>query len=315
METNRHQNSVRYQARVLPRLVIVLALLAWVGGAFGRSGDGMSLRETFNSASASLQEGKLREAEALLENVLDAQKEGWRVPALYNLGHARFTLGMDELKKSESAGPAAARGRATALRSEEAITDGRDALKNEEVERLVSAYVRGRGVRREMRSAIRAVRKALEIHAVALNRLERASGDWKSAVELDPGNADARHNAEVAERHIAKVVDSIRDLQQSLQSMQGSSEQLRQMLNQMRGKIPEENMPPGAAGEEEEDEEGGMMPPPGTQEGPGTEGEERPISPDEAGWILEGFRAGEDKRLPMTHGREGEPKDRNRPTW
>jgi hypothetical protein len=307
---------VRARARPTACLVAFILFFAASGsGAFGQ-GAGESMRETFNAGSERLRDGKLREAEALLESVLGTQKEHWRVPALYNLGHTRFNQGMYELKKSESAGPAAARGRALALAAEEALTEGRDALKSEEIQGLVRSYIRGRGTRRELRSAIKVVRRALEFHASALNRLERASGDWKSAFELDPGNEDARHNAEVADRHIARVVDSIRDLLQSLQQMQGAGEELRQMMSQMKGKIPAENMPPGAPGEDEEDEEdGGMMPPPGTEEGPGIEGDERPFSPEEAGWLLEGFRAGEEKRLPMTQDREGEPRDKNRPTW
>ncbi len=306
----------RNAARAAVLLCLLLGIAGAGCGAAAQEVREMSTREAFNSGSARLREGKLREAEGMLEGVLGEQKDAWRVPALYNLGHVRFAQGMEELKKSEAAGPAAARGRAMALGAEETITEGRDALRMNEIKRMVDSYVHGRGSRREIRAAIKAVRQALQLHAVALNRLQRAAGDWKSAVELDPGNADARQNAEVADRHIARVVDSIRDLQQSLKAMQSAGEGLRQMMNQLKGKIPAENMPPGAPGEdEEEDEDGGMLPPPGTQEGPGKEGEERQVSPDDASWLLEGFRSGEDKRLPMTQGREGEPRERNRGTW
>jgi chromosome segregation ATPase len=226
---------------------------------------------------------------------------------------------MEELKKSEAAGPAAARGRAAAMAGEEAITEGRDALKANEIRRLVNSYMHGRGTRRELRAAVRVVRQSLQVHAAALNRLERASSDWKSALELNPKNEDARHNADVADQHIARVIDSIRDLQQSLQSLQNAGEELQQMMSQLKGKIPEKDMPPGASGDEEEEEESqegeGDLPPPGTKEEMGTEGAERKISPEEAGWMLEGFRSGEDRRLPMTQGSEGQPIDKNRPTW
>jgi len=308
----------RQIAGVRALLLGLLALGAVLppGSASAQEMEGMSAREAFNTGTARFRSGKLREAEGLLESLLTTQRPDWQVPGLYNLGHARFSQGMEELKKSEEAGPSAARGRATALAVEETITDAREALRANEVKEMVKAYVQGRGVRRDLRSAIRVVRQALQIHAAALERLQRASGDWKSAVELDPKNADARHNADVADRHIARVIDSIRDLQQSLMQMQGAGEELRQMMNQMKGKIPAEDMPPGAPGEDEEEEEdGGMLPPPGTEEGPGQEGREMQVSPEEASWLLEGFRASEDRRLPMTQGTSGEPRERNKPTW
>jgi tetratricopeptide (TPR) repeat protein len=296
---------------------IILLCAAWA--AFGAQEpvdrSAPALRRLFNEAAEKLNAGKNREAESLLESLLAAQREELQSPALYNLGHARFAEGVEELKKSEKAGPAAARGRAAAMQSEGVITDARSALQGAELRRLINSYMQGRGALRDLRGSIKAITRALQFHAVALNRWERASSDWKSALELDPRNDDARHNAEVADRHIAKLIDSIRDLQQALQAMQMSREQLKSVMQQLKGKIPEENMPPGASGEEEEDEEGGMQPPPGHEEAPGQEGEERPISPEEAGWMLDGLKPGEERRLPMGQEAEGKPRDKNRPTW
>ena len=50
--------------------------------------------------------------------------------------------------------------------------------------------------------------------ATVLARRECSSGDFKSTLELDSANPDARHNAEVLDRCIAKLVDSLRELQQ-----------------------------------------------------------------------------------------------------
>ena len=75
-------------------------------------------------------------------------------------------------------------------------------------------------------------------------------------------------------------------------------------------------MPPGAAGDdEEEDDDKPKGPKPGDREGPGKEGEEISLSPEQAGWLLEGFKLDNERRLPMGQGQQGEPKDRNRPTW
>lgn len=298
---------------------VVFAALVFLSGTVWEthtlSAPAQSNREAFNEAVARLHEGKLHEAETLLDGILETQDDAWRVPALYNLGHARFGQGMEELKKAMEPGPSAARGRAKALSAEEMITDGQAALRAHDMERLVSSYMRGRGIRRELRAAMKQVGEALQTYANVLNRLERASGDWKSAVDLDPANADARHNADVVDRHIARIIDSFMDMQQSMQMMQRAGEELKQMLSQMKGRIPKENMPPGAEGDEEEDEEGGMEPPKTGQEPPGSEGQERQMSREEAGWMLEGFRFGQERRLPMTRGAEGQPKDRNRPTW
>jgi len=39
------------------------------------------------------------------------------------------------------------------------------------------------------------------------------------------------------------------------------------------------------------------------------------LSRDEAGWLLDAFKLGGDRRLPMGEGDTGKPKDRNRPNW
>src|SRR5258705_148388 len=69
-------------------------------------------REFFNAGTQNLRNGKLREAEALLESALASQQQRLESPALYNLGHVRFGQGIEELKKSPSARPTLARGKA-----------------------------------------------------------------------------------------------------------------------------------------------------------------------------------------------------------
>jgi hypothetical protein len=79
-------------------------------------------------------------------------------------------------------------------------------------------------------------------------------------------------------------------------------------------------MPPGARGDDDDDEEdegenGEEEPPepqPGQHEKPGREGEELNMSPEEAGWLLEGFKLDSDRRLPMGPGGADKPKDRNK---
>ena len=106
------------------------------------------------------------------------------------------------------------------------------------------------------------MQRALKVHGAVLARWERASGDFKSAAELNSADTDARHNAEVVDRCIAKLVDSLREMQQCANGMCDKGQQLGEALKQLKGRIPAPNMPPGAAGDEEEEEEQPLGPSP-----------------------------------------------------
>jgi len=272
-------------------------------------------REFYNAGTEQLSAGKLREAEAFLESTVASQKERLQAPALYNLGHVRFAQGIEALKKGPAAGPTAARGRAAAQRADEAIRKADEALNGNDVRKMVAAYMHGRGVRKELKAAAEAVRRALAVYGAALTRWQRASGDFKSAVELQRADADAQHNAEVVDRSIAKLVDSLQELQQCANGMCDKSGELGEKLKQLKGRIPGEDMPPGAAGDDEEDEDFPLGPQPGQEEGPSKEGKEMTLSPEQAGWILEGFKLDSERRLPMGGTEPAQPKDRARPTW
>ena len=165
-----------------------------------------------------------------------------------------------------------------------------------------------------MRAANKAVRRALEIHGAALRKWQRALGDFQSAAELKPSDTNAQHNAEIVERAIAKLVDSIREMQQAAMGMGERSQELGEQLKQLKGQIPAPLMPPGAAGDDEE-EGRPWEPKEGEQEGPSKEGEEISLSPEEAGWLLEGFRLDGERRLPMGRGEDGQPRDRRGRNW
>jgi len=272
-------------------------------------------RQFYNAGTRKLLEGKLREAEPLLEGALASQRESLQPVALYNLGHVRFGQGLEELKKAPPPRATLGTGQAASQQAEQAIGSAAEALAGDDVQKMVEAYLRGRGRRRELRAAIAVVRRALESHGATLNKWQRAAGDFRSALELDPREADARHNAEVVDRYIAKLVDTLRELQELANAMANQMRELGQKMKQLKGRIPGPNMPPGAAGDDEEDEEEEQMgPQPGQKEGPGREGEELTLSREQAGWLLEGFRLDVERRLPMNP-QPAEPRNRNRPTW
>lgn len=273
-------------------------------------------REFFNAGTEKQRDGKLREAEALLESALGSQITRLQPPALYNLGHVRFGQGWEELKKGPAGQPTAAAGRAVSQEAAAAIRLADAALVGGDMQTLVAAYLRGRGQRRELKTAATAVRHALQTHGAALAKWQRAAGDFRSALELRSTDTDARHNAEVVDRWIAKLKDMIRTLDLLANALSDQRRELGEKLKQIRGRLPAPNTPPGAAGEDdEEDDEQPKGPEPGQIDGPTREGQEITITPEQAAWLLEGFRLDAERRLPMSRGAEGEPRDRKRPTW
>jgi len=272
-------------------------------------------REFFNAGTERLKAGKLREAEAFLESALASQNDALQPPALYNLGHVRFQEGTEELKKGPKAGPTSAQGHAAARGADTAIQEADQALAGTDVDQMVASYMHGRGARKELKAALKAVKRALQTHNAALTKWQRASGDFKSTVELKPRDIDARNNALTVDQWIARLVDSIRELEQLAQAMGDKNRELGEKLKQLKGRIPDQDAPPGGGGDDDEEDDQPLGPQPGQQEGPSREGQEMLLSPEQAGWLLDAFRLDSERRLPMGQKDTAEPKDRNRPTW
>src|SRR6185436_8552492 len=111
--------------------------------------------------------------------------------ALYNLGHVRFDDGAEELKKDKNKA-APTRARSAEQNVSDAIRKADQALAGDDLQQLVAAYMNGKGARKEAREALEAVRRALEARGSVLRKWERASGDFKSAVELNANDNEAR---------------------------------------------------------------------------------------------------------------------------
>lgn len=273
-------------------------------------------RDFFNAGTRLLKDGKFKEAERMLDSALVAQVESLQPATLYNLGHVRFQMGVEDLKKGPQPKQTAAAASSALQGATSASRTAAEALATTDMQRLVGAYMNGRGARRELNSAIKAIRKALETCGNVLAKWQRASSDFKSAFELNPKDQEARHNADVVDRSIAALIDSIREMESLSNAMGDKKQDLGEKMKQLKGRIPEEDMPPGAAGDEEEQEE----PPPegdkGKEEGPAKDGKEMTLSPEQAGWLLDSFKLDKDRKLPMGDGtNEAEPDKKNRPTW
>ena len=262
-----------------------------------------------------MNEGKFREAEAFFEAALGSQEAGIQPSSLYNLGHVRFSQGVAELKKGPKSGPTSSQARTAAAAGANSVQDATEALASNEVQRMVASYVRGRGTRRELNTAIKAVKRAIEAHGNTLAKWQRASSDFKSAAELDRADADAAHNANVVDRSIARLIDSLQELQQAAAALGQKKQELGEKLKELKGRIPEPDMPPGAPGEDEEEEEQPKGPEPGKEEGETREGKEMPLSPEQAEWLLESFKLDANRRLPMGPESTEPTKPRERLPW
>ena len=284
-------------------------------------------RGFYNAGTQKFRAGKLGEAETLLLSSVSKQDEPLQPLALYNLGHVRFAQGVEELKKSPAAKAAADRSRAASATGAGAIQQAESALAGNDIQPMVDAYLAGRGARKELRAASEAVRRAMTAHGRTLLKWRRALSDFRSAAELHPADTNASHNAEVVAREIARLVDSLREMQQMAKPMAGASGRLNELLQQLKGRIPAANMPPGAPGGDKDEGEDGKD---GKKDGDGTtvesltgmkEGETeggkemgRTLSSDEAARLLDGLQP-DGKLLPMGQGDPGKPRDRARKTW
>ncbi|HMP84307.1 MAG TPA: VWA domain-containing protein [Verrucomicrobiota bacterium] len=272
-------------------------------------------RDFYNAGTQRLSDGKLNEAETFFQTALARQVEPIQSATLYNLGHVRFAQGEAELKKSPSAKSIVERNRALGQRGARAVQLAEAAMADRDLQKMIEAYQAGRGARREARAVIEAFNRAMETHGATLRKWTRSLGDFKSAAELNPADTNAVHNARVVELAIEKLLDEMRQMQQAMMPMPGGASQFNQMMNDLKGQIPADMMPPGAPGDDDED-----MPSPfqfGRQEGAGREGEERemPLTPDEAGDLLQGLKLNEKHGLPGGMDRQGKPIDRTGRNW
>jgi tetratricopeptide (TPR) repeat protein len=272
-------------------------------------------REFYNVGTRELRQGKLREAEASLQTALASQDDRLQAPALYNLGHVRFGLGIEELKKGPSSKPASQRGQSAANLAGDAVRDANDALAGDDVQKMVASYLNGRGARKELKAALQAVRTAMKTQGNALEKWQRSSGDFKSTLELNPKDSEAQQNADTVDRYIARLVDSIREMQQLAAAMGNKGDELKEKLKQLKGRIPAPDAPPGAAGDDDDDDDTPQGQKEGQKEGATKEGQEMTLSPEQAGWLLNGFKLDSEHRLPMSQENSAQPRDRSGRTW
>jgi hypothetical protein len=274
-------------------------------------------RELYNEGTARLRDGKLREAEAFLQVAVARNNEKIQTPALYNLGQTRFRQGMETLKDIKDGKGTQAKGDAAAARGGDAILAADLALSGFSIDALVEAYMQGKGARKELKLATEAVKKAMDKYGVVLQRWQRASGDFKSAYELRAAALDARDNAGIVDQHIARLVDELEQMKLTCQQCQNTGDSLKEKMKKLKEKMPEQQKKQCEnPGEEDEEEDGKpRLPKEGDKEGPSKDGHEIPLTPEEAGRLLEAMRLDGNRKLPVGVGDSTPPRTRTGKQW
>jgi hypothetical protein len=279
-----------------------------------------SPRELYNDGTRKLGEGKLSEAESSLNDAVASQDERIQPSALYNLGLTRFRQGTNELTNAPDAHTLDSQSSHASRTGAGAIHDIDNALAGDDVQAMVSAYLRGRGARRELKSAIAAVQQAMDTYGVVLAKWRRASGDFRSTVELRPSDTDAQRNADLTDRYIARLVDQLTMMMQQQGGMQQQREELRKKMGQLKGRIPDQSGPPMAGDDGDDDEDEGKKPPKppqlGEQDGPIKNGHEMQWTLEEARQLLDLLQLDKDRQLYLGGSDENDkPRDRRGRDW
>jgi len=296
-------------------LLTVMAGSSQLSAADGANAEPKSAREFFNAGTRALGGKNFPAAEKWLASALATQNEKIQPRALYNLGQVRFEDGRDALKKGPAATAAVERGKTAAALAGQMLPSGQAALAENDLKKMIAAYQAGQGLRKELTAARAAVRKAMEVYGGTLRKWRLAADDFRSAAELNPAATNAQRNAEIVEQHIAKLVDSLREMQEMEGQLAGRRQQLKNMLSELKGRMSKENAPPGAEGDEEDEPDPGSMQ--GQMEPPPKDGSEMEtaVSPEMAGQLLDSLAPSGTRRLPMADQKTSQSKEKKGRTW
>ena len=314
---SRHSTPVIRHAQVIALLLALGCSLPALANEATNLPVPITARDFYNAGAKLLADRKYDDAEKMFQSALGTQDERVQPKSLYNLGYTRFAQGMEILKKGPDTQKVAAQGSRALANGERALASGESALAENELSKMIGAYLDGRGARRELRAAEKAVQAAMEVYGKTLTRWQRAADDFKGAAELNPADTNATRNAEMMQQYIAKLVDSLRQMQMMAGRVSNQKDQLGKMLSKLKGQIPAPNAPPGSGGDEDEEE--GVQPDSlaGQKEGSGREGDQMqiPLSPDQAGQILDGLSLDGGRRLPMSDKPGAKPKEKTGRNW
>lgn len=278
----------------------------------------MSARDFYNAGTRLLLAKKFADAERMFQAALAAQDDRVQPAALYNVGETRFASGMERLKQGPDAQKTTDQGNSALATGDHAIHEAESALAANDLNRMIQAYLEGRGARHDLREAEKAVSDAMEMYGKTLGQWERSADDFKGVNELNSADTNAVHNAHVVEDDIARLVDTVRKMQSMMGMMGKQRQDLAKLLSKLKGQIPAADAPPGQSGDDDEDNEG-MKPEAltGKKENAGKQGDQMQVqlSPDQANQILNGLSLDGTRRLDMSDKEGLPPKDRKGKIW
>jgi tetratricopeptide (TPR) repeat protein len=304
------------QRRGLPMLIALLFCFQVPAQVATNFPAPVTAEDFYNAGTELLEAKKFAEAEKMFESALAAQEERVQAPALYNLGEARFADGADRLKKGPDAQKTDAQGNGALAAGGKAVNTMQSALATPDMQRMVAAYLEGRGARRQVREAEKAVQAAMESYGATLNDWRDSAENFNSAVELNPAGTNAAQNALIVERQLAALVDRMRRMQGAAASLGNQKRQLDQLLGKLRGQIPGSAVQPGGEGDDDEE---GLQPESlaGQKEGASREGNEMQmsISPDLARQILNSLAIDGAKRLSINQQQGAPPGPKTGRNW
>ena len=312
---------LRLETGALRRICrVLLGIVCLAAQAAGETNNvaPVTARDFYNAGTKLLAAKKFADAEKMFESALASQDDRVRPAAAYNLGHTRFDDGLELLKKGPDAQKVSARGNSALAAGAQAIRNSQSALAENNLDKMIAAYIAGRGARRDLHEAEKTVKDAMETYGRTLQKWQRSADDFKSAAELNPAGTNAAHNAEIVEQGIARLVDSVRKMEAMAGAMGKQRQDLGKLLSKLKGNIPAPDAPPGAAGDDEEEEEGAKPDSlAGQKETAGRQGEQLqiPLSPDAAGQILDGLSLDGTRRLEMSDKEGKPPGDRKGRNW
>jgi tetratricopeptide (TPR) repeat protein len=302
-------------------LLLVLALkieISAVADDFPSLPTPVASQEFFNMGTKFLAVTNLAKAEEMFVSAISVQDENFQPLAEYNLGHVRFAQGNELLKRGPDAQKILGQGNNALTAGASAIQAAHSALADNQLDKMLVAYIEGRGARKNLRGAEKVVRAAMENSGKTLAKWQRADDDFKGAAELNPADLNAPRNAAIVEQHIARLIDSLKNLQQMLAQIRGQNSELGKLLSQLKGQLPAPNAPPGGKGDDDDEDKndgsgghGDVTPESllGKEEGNGSDGSQSlsPLSPEQAGQILDGLSIDGARRLPMISDKNGQP--------
>jgi Mg-chelatase subunit ChlD len=301
-----------------PAIILLITSILYTGPSLSAATNDppepRTPREFYNAGTRQLINTNLNQAESLLQAAVASNDPRIQPPALFNLGHTRFRQGVETLKDIAS-GQVQHQAKTTLANSADSLLDGRNALASNDMDAIITAYRRGRGTRKELKSITQVVKRAMDTHSSVLLKWQRASGDFKSSYELNSFDPAAKTNADFVDSNIAQLIDMLQREQNASMALKGESEKLKRMMADLKNRLPKDSEEAkDDVGDEEEDKKPNT-PKKGDQEAPAQEGKEKNMDREEAMRLIESLKLDANRKLPLGMEQTGTPKDNNGRNW